>query len=48
MVPPIVMGKPLYFTVVVSSFFIFFSPILSSHTLVVYHNSTHDVVLVQI
>jgi len=41
-----------YFTTVVAIFFFlssfFSSPILSSHRLVVYHTSTHDVVLVRI
>ena len=37
-----------YFTPVVSSFFIFFSPILSRRRLDVYHTSTHDVALVRI
>jgi len=47
----VVMGRPLYFTPVVSIFllFVFFSPIsLSGRRLVVHHTSTNDVALVRI
>ena len=36
-------SRPLYFAAVVSSFFIFSSPILSGRKLDVCHTSTHDV-----
>jgi len=50
--PPIVMGRSLYFTPVVSIIFFSFSsfffswPNLSGRRLDVYHTSTHDVALV--
>jgi len=51
--PPVVMGRPLYFTAVVSifllSFFLlFFSPNISGRRFDVYHTSTHDVASVRI
>ena len=45
--PPYVIGGPLYFCPVISSFF-FFSPNLSRHRLGVYHTLTHGVALVRI
>jgi len=48
--PPKVMGRPLYFPIVVSIFFFLFSSsILRGRSLdVYYHSSTHDVALVRI
>jgi len=51
--PPIVMGRSLYFTPVISIFFLFFFllfslPNLSGRRLDVYHTSTHAVALVRI
>ena len=54
--PPIVMGRPLYFTPLVSIFllssscffFFFSSPNLSGQRLDVYNASTHDVALARI
>ena len=46
--PPVVMVRPLYFTLWFLSFFFFPSPKLSGRRLDVYHASTHDVTLVRI
>jgi len=49
LLPPYVLGRPLYFRPVVSSFFLLFSsPNLSRRRLDVYHTSTHGLALVRI